>query len=71
MANIRRIGGRSIALILLAICPPSDPAVSADLPIKTNHAAQPVRPVSRTCIGPTASHSVGIGPTRRLQPSDL
>lgn len=51
MANIRRIGGRSIALTLLAICLPSAPAVSADLPVKTNHAAQPVRPLGRTCIG--------------------
>ena len=51
MANIRWIGGRSIVLILLAICPLSDSALSADLPIKTNHAAEPIRPVSRTCIG--------------------
>jgi hypothetical protein len=51
MANIRRIGGRSIALTLLAICPPAAPAVSADLPVKTNHAAQPVLPLGRTCIG--------------------
>ena len=50
MANIRRIGGRSIALTLLAICPLTAPAVSADLPVKTNHAAQPV-PLGRTCIG--------------------
>lgn len=51
MANIRRIGGRSIALTLLAICPLSGQVVSAELPIKTNHAAQPVRPLGRTCVG--------------------
>jgi hypothetical protein len=29
----------------------SDPAAGAELPIPTKQAAQPARPISRTCIG--------------------
>jgi hypothetical protein len=51
MTTLRWISGLAAALMLSAgdgFCPQ---AVSAELPIPTKHAAQPVRSMSRTCIG--------------------
>lgn len=50
MATIRWIGGLCVALMLSAGAL-SEEAASAELPVPAKQAAQPVRPMGRTCIG--------------------
>ena len=45
------LGGLAALLILPMNGALSDPAASAELPIPAKQAAQPARPMSRTCIG--------------------
>jgi hypothetical protein len=56
MTNIRRrlsngIGGFAALLMLPASGAFSGPAASAELPVPARQAAQPARPISRTCVG--------------------
>jgi hypothetical protein len=51
MATIRGIGGLAVLLMLSANGGLCGQAASAELPIPAKHAAQPARPMGRTCIG--------------------
>ena len=51
MATIRWTSGLAVALTLSANGARSDEAASAELPVPAKQAAQPARPMSRTCIG--------------------